>query len=417
MRSYLRSASVIGAFALSTVAIAPALAAAPVAQSDANAITLSVAGNENGSGTATATNDGSTETKSGQETPPVSVLGGQNLLRLGALAQEATAATDGSSAACAGVAGNGGSVANIGASRCLVPGDQVAATLGNLDLTGLVVADPTSALAPLNQVTGPILGQLSPLINQVVAQLRAQFGDLGLVAGLGAVEGRCTAQLGSAEGDAFLADAQLRVVLPKQANRPDLVLLDLPVHPAPNTHLTTNLSDVLDMIAEALTNDLNASFDGAGAPLNALIDAFQANIVKAVRDQVESNLAPLEQNLLDITLNRQIRPTKDSIKVRALDLTVLPVLQDQLDASLANLHVGNADCGPSGRVAAVAAPPAPKAPAAPAAIPTGVSAGYETAPAQYGAPVEDSTNMIVLGAFALLVTTGAGFVTYRRLRG
>jgi hypothetical protein len=415
VRSYLRSASVVGAFALSTLAVTPALAAAPVSQAGANAIMLSVAGNENGSGNATATNDGSTETKTGQETPPLSVLGGQQLLNLGVLAQEATAATDGSSAACAGVAGDGGSVANIGDSRCLVPGDQVTGTLGALDLNDLVVADPASALAPLNQVTGPILAELAPIIDEVVAQLRTQFGDLGLVAGLGAVEGSCTAELGSATGDAVLTDAQIRVVLPEQANRPDLVLLDLPVHPEPNTHLTTNLSDVLDMIAEALTDDLNESFDGAGAPLNALIDAFQENIVTAIREQVESNLAPLEQNLLDIVLNRQLRPTDDSIKVRSLDLTVLSVLEDQLDAALVNLQIGNAACGPSGRIAAAAAP---EAPVAPAAIPTGVSAGLETVPATY-APASDgdATNLIVLGAFALLVSTGAGFVTYRRLRG
>lgn len=412
MRSYLRSASVVGAFALSTVAIAPALAAAPVAQSGANAITVSVAGNANGSGNATATNDGSTETKSGQETPPVSVLGGQQVLNLGALAQEATAATDGTSAACAGVAGNGGSVANIGDSSCLNPGDQVNATLGSLDLTGLVVADPDSALAPLNQVTGPILDQLADPIDEALDQVRAQFGDLGLVAGFGAVEGRCSARLGSANGDATLADAQIRLVLPDQAPQQSLVLLDLPVHPKPNTHLTTNLSDVLDMIAEALTTNLNNSINGAGAPLNALVDAFQANIVTAIRENVESNLAPLEQNLLDIVLNRQIRPTDDSIKVRALDLSLLPVVEEQLGSPLVNLQIGNAACGPSGRIAAVAAPQAP------AAIPTGVSAGYESVPAAYATDQgDDSTNVIVLGAFALLVASGAGFVTMRRLRG
>jgi hypothetical protein len=414
VRSYLRSASVVGAFALSTVAIAPALAAAPVAQSGANAITVSVAGNANGSGDATATNDGSTETKSGQETPPVSVLGGQQVLNLGALAQEATAATDGTSAACAGVAGNGGSVANIADSSCLNPGDQVNATLGALDLTNLVVADPDSALAPLNEVTGPILDQLAGPIDEALDQVRAQFGDLGLVAGFGAVEGRCSARLGSANGDATLADAQIRLVLPDQAPQQSLVLLDLPVHPKPNTHLTTNLSDVLDLIAEALTTNLNNSINGAGAPLNALVDAFQANIVTAIRENVESNLAPLEQNLLDITLNRQIRPTDDSIKVRALDLTVLPVLEDQLDAALVNLQIGNAACGPSGRIAAVAAARAPE----PAAIPTGVSAGYESVPpASATDQGDDSPNVIVLGAFALLVASAAGFVTMRRLRG
>jgi hypothetical protein len=275
------------------------------------------------------------------------------------------------------------------------------------------VADPASALAPLNQVTEPILTQLAGPISDAVAQVRAQFGDLGLVAGFGAVEGRCTAQLGSADGDAILADAQVSVVLPEQAPQRSVVLLDLPLHPKPNTHLTTNLSDVLDMIAAALTTNLNSSIDGAGAPLNALVDAFQENIVTAVRNDVEANLAPLEQNLLDVTLNRQIRTGDDAIKVRALDLSVLPVAQQQLGSPLVNLQIGNAACGPSGRIAAVAAPAAP---AAPAAIPTGVSAGYESVPTQYADQGDSSTNTVVLGAFALLVATGAGLVAFRRPR-
>lgn len=417
MRSHLRLASVVGAFALSTVAITPALAAAPVSQAGANAVTLSVAGSANGTGDATATNDGTTETKTGQETPPLSVLGGQDLLKAGVLAQEATAGSDGTSAACAGFAGDGGSVLNIGESRCLSPGDQVSATLGDLDLSKLIVADPKTALAPLNQVTGPILEQLSPIVTQVVTQLRTQFGDLGLVAGIGAIEGRCNAETGSASGDAFLANTGIRLVLPAQAPKQSLVLLNLPVHPKPNTHLTTNLSDVLDMISEALKTNLNTSLDGAGVPLNALIDAFQANIVTAIRANLEKNLAPLEQNLLDITLNKQDRPTSDSIKVRALDLAVLPVVKDQFGGSpLMNLQVGNVACGPNGQRAAVAAPAAPVV-KAPSGIPTGVSAGYATAPGPHAGQGDDSTNAIVLGAFALLMAGAAGFLTFRRLHG
>jgi hypothetical protein len=159
VRSHLRLASVVGAFALSTVAITPAMAAAPVSQSGANAVTVSIAGNAQGTGDVTATNDGSSEKKTGDATPPLSVLGGQSLLNAGVLAQEATARKDSTSAACAGLAGNGGSVVAIGSSRCLNPGTPVNATLGSLDLSKLVVADPASALAPLNQVTDAVLAQ------------------------------------------------------------------------------------------------------------------------------------------------------------------------------------------------------------------------------------------------------------------
>ena len=74
--------------------------------------------------------------------------------------------------------------------------------------------------------------------------------------------------------------------------------------------------------------------------------------------QVEAQLAPLEENLLDITLNQQVHPTPDSIRVRALDVQVLPAAKAQLDGnSLVNLQIGNVACAPVARVA-VAAPAA-----------------------------------------------------------
>jgi hypothetical protein len=414
MGSHVRFASVIGAATLAMMAMAPAMAAAPVSQSGANAANLSVAGNANGSGNVTATNDGSSEKKTGDAAPPISVLKGQSLFNGGVLAQEATARADGTSAACAGLAGNGGSVAQIGDSSCLNPGDPLNATLGSLDLSKLIVADPKSALAPLNQVTDAVLSQISGPINTAVAGVQAQLGNPGLVAGFGAVEGRCTAAPGAADGDATLANAKVILQLPKGAPQSSLTLLNLPVHPKPNTHLTTNLSDVATMILKAVSTDTATSLNGVIDPVaKVVIDQIGSQIVKAIHDNVEKNLAPLEQNLLDITLNRQIRPTNDSIKVRALEMSVLPAAQAQLGAPLVDLQVGNAACGPSGRIAAVAAPAAP-----PAALPTGVSAGYATMPAQYAEQGHDnSANMIVLGAFAVLVASGAGFATYRRLRG
>lgn len=413
MRSHLRLASVVGAATMSVVAVAPAMAAAPVSQAGANAVNVAVAGNSQGTGDVTAVNDGSTETRSGSSAPPLSGLGGQRVLDSGVLSQQATAGPDSTSAACAGLAGSGGSVAQVGDSSCLTPGTPVNATLGSLDLGRLVVADPASALQPVNGVTGPILDQLAGPIGEALDQVRAQFGDLGLVAGFGAVEGRCTAGLGSADGHATLADAQIRLVLPDQAPSRSITLLDLPAHPEPNTHLTTNLSDVLDLVLEAVSTDLNESLDAAGTPLNLLIDAIQENIVTAIHDNVETNLAPLEQNLLDVTLNRQTRPTNDSIKVQALDLRLLPVVEEQLGSPLVNLQIGNAACGPSGRIEAAAAPAAPQALPA---IPRSVSAGYGSMPPEYAEEGHGGAT-IALGALALLVAGSAGFVTMRRLRG
>jgi len=383
------------------------MAAAPVAQSGANAVTVAVAGNQSGSGDTTATNDGTTETKTGDATPPASVLQG-GPVNAGALAQEATARSNGESAACAGVAGNGGSVAQLGDSSCLNPGEAVNASLGSLDLSGLVVADPASAFAPINAITQPVIDAAAPLITQVIDATGGQLDDLGLRAGFGLVEGRCTAAPGTADGSATLTDAAITLSMPGKT----LTLLDLPLHPRPNTHYATNLSDVLHLIADGVETDLNSSFDVQAAPVKALLVPFREQIIANVRSQVEDHLAPLEQNLLDITLNRQIR-TDGAIKVRALDLEVLPVLQDQLDASLASLQIGNAACGPSGRIATSAAAAPPPA----SGLPKAVSAGYASMPAEYSSPKDSSTSTIVLGAFALLVSLAAALATFRRLDG
>ncbi len=413
MRSHLRLASVMGAFALSTVAITPAMAAATVSQAGANAINVAVAGTGQGSGDVTATNNGSKETRTGDPTPPASLLQG-GPVNAGVLAQEATARSNGESAACAGVAGNGGSVAQLGDSSCLNAGEAVNTTLGTLDLSKLVVFDPTSALAPANALTQPLIDQISGLLAQVRDGAGGQFDELGLNAAFGVVEGRCTADRGGAAGSATLTDAGITVSLPGRK----VTLLSLPLHPQPNTHLTTDLSDVLDLIVDGVEADLNDSFDGQAAPLKAALAPIREQIIANVRAQLEDNLAPLEANVLDVTLNQQVR-TDGAIKVRALDLKVLPALQDQLDASLVELQIGNAACGPSGRVI-TPAPAAAPAPAKAAGLPKAVSAGYGSMPAEYtsdtSTPTSTPTSTIVLGAFAVLVSLGAGAVTLRRLQ-
>ena len=65
MRPTVRFVSVIGAATMSVIAVAPAMAAAPVSQAGANAVTLTVAGNGQGTGDVIAKNDGSKETKTG----------------------------------------------------------------------------------------------------------------------------------------------------------------------------------------------------------------------------------------------------------------------------------------------------------------------------------------------------------------
>ncbi len=269
-----------------------------------------------------------------------------------------------------------------------------------------MVADPDSALAPLNQLGDPLVAQLAPVINEVVAGARENFGDMGLVAGFGAVEGRCVARPGSADGFATLTDASISV----EGGGHKVTLLDLPVNPPPNTHVTTDLSVLIGTILDAVRTDLDSSFDGQAAPLKEAIDPVQEQIVDAVVTELEKNLGPLEENVVDIVLNRQVRATPDSIKVRALDLSLLPAAREELGSALVELQVGNAACGPAGRAALVSAPAA-----APKGLPKGVSAGLATASSPTEQKQEIPTHLL-LGALALVAATGAGFGTLARVR-
>ncbi len=251
-RHVVRAAAALGASTLVLVTTGPAIAATTVAQSSASALTVAVAGNSQGSGTVTATHDGDTESVQGETSPPVDVLDNQGLLNVGVLAQEATAGVSGgggTSAACAGVAGQGGSVAQIGDSRCLVPGQPIGLSIANLDLSRLVVFDEDSALAPLNAATDPaITAVLAPLSSELSANVAENLGDGGIFGGaLGAVEARCTSAAGAgAAGSATIMDGTIRAEFGGES----VDLLNFPVHPAPNTRLTTDLGEVVDLFLE-----------------------------------------------------------------------------------------------------------------------------------------------------------------------
>ena len=419
MRPHLRLAAIVGAAALSTVAVAPAVAAAPLAQSGANAITVSVGGNEQGSGNVTAKNDGSGEQKTGDTAPPISVLKGQDLVKAGVLAQEASATvTDGAgrSAACAGITGNGGAVAQVGDSSCLNPGQPLGLAFGNLDLSDTLVVDPESALGPLaegNAALQDALAQITAPLAKAIAD--TPLGPSGLVGTLGVIEGSCVSENGSATGDANIIDTRLMLNVAGQ----EVVLAKLPANPPPNTEVPVNLDEATAVILGAVRTQLESMLAAPGAesgPLADLVvlpDTVQEQVVEALVDATRDQLlAPLGENVVRLILNKQTRSGPDQIRVTALDLALLPALEEQLDAPLASLQIGNVVCGPSGEATA-AAPAAP----APTALPTAVSAGVEHAP-QSVTPTQqdDHRNAIVLGAFAVLVATGAGFVFYRRLR-
>lgn len=359
MRNVRRLGALATVTALGLMSMAPALAATTIAQASANALTIAVAGNGQGSGTVTATHDGKQESVRGETAPPVQVLGNQQLVNSGVLAQEATASADGdgagASAACAGIAGQGGSVAQIGDSSCLRPGQPIGLTLANLDLSDLVVFGQDTRLAPLNQATDPLIKQaVGPLTQQLSRAVTAQAGDGGIFGGtLGAVESRCTSTAGGgAGGTTTIVDGRIGATFGGQT----VGLLDFPVHPAPNTKLVTDLDKVVDLFLEAVRHDLNNTLDSQAAGLEAAIDPIQDNIVDAVIDEIAPQLAPLEENVLSATLNAQTRPATDSIKVTAIQLEVLPAARPALGAPVVQADLANVSCGPNGRVTRTSQP-------------------------------------------------------------
>lgn len=409
MRVPVRFAAAVGVAAFGVVVATPVVAAAPVAQSGANALTVSVAGEENGTGNVTATHDGSAETKTGDTAPPVSVLTGQQLFRGGALAQEATATVRdglGRSRACAGLTGNGGAEVQIGSSQCLRPGRSLGLTLGNLDLSDTLVIDPASALGPLAEANPPlqaVLGGVTKPLADAVAQ--TPLGTTGLTGTLDAVAGSCTAGPGTASGDAHLTDARITLTVAEQ----QVVLAELPTRPEPNTRVPVNLDAATQAIVDAVRRQLEGPFEGALAPLAALPQELQDQVVEALVDATRAQLlAPLGDNVLDLVLNKQTRTGPDQIRVSAVDLSVLPAARDELDAPLARVQIGNVVCGPNGGVAVAAPAAAPSS-----SLPTGVSGGLESAPASAR---PGPTGTVTLAAFALMVGAGTTLTVLRRLR-
>ncbi|HET7684364.1 MAG TPA: hypothetical protein VFK34_11925 [Marmoricola sp.] len=431
-RRGLRLGAALGAAALSSLAIAPAFAATTVSQATASAINLSIGGQSAYSGKTTATNDGTEETKTGVAQPPISVLGNQGLLNVGVLTQESTAQVSGNagvSAACAGVAGNGGStspLANVGDSSCITPGEPVGISIANLDLSGVVVIDPASALGPLAEAN-PVLEQILSAITQPLSEAIGEtpLGDLALGGSFGAVEAICQARPGTASGDANIVDTNggddstpITLTLPGQE---PVVLANLDAHPAPNTHIPVNLDDATEAILGAVQTELETALAEAGttgplAPLAALPEALQTQVIEALVDATRDQLLqPLQDNILDITLNKQVPfPATDRIDVTALDLQLLPAAKQFAGDSLVSLQLAEVTCGPNSTLAPAANPsPSPE----PAPQP-GPDKGTPTLPTSVdsGAGGNSNTGVILGATGALLLVAGAtGLLGYRRL--
>lgn len=376
-------AALTSATALLLLSASPALAAGePVATADATALTLTLAGQGADSGTVLATHDGTAAKVTGRTNPPVSVLNNQALANLGVLAQSATASLDSSkrglSKACAGVAGDGGQIVEVGDTSCLKPGNAVALSVGNLNLTGAVLVNPDSALAPL--------GALQPVIDQLVGPLTKAITDglaplrSGLVeVNLSAISSWCVADPGRTPvGNSTLADASINLAAAGRS----FPLVKLPVNPAANTDLLVNLDGVVAAVLDGVEVQINETLDGALKPLSAVLDPVRDTLVKRLLAQIAPQLAPLSDNVLKVKLNQQVTGA-GTIGVTALSLDVLPAAQKFVGSALVGARIGQVHCGPNGR--ATVTPPT-----------TGPSTGPSTDPTT-PASVTDPDKPVVKG--------------------
>lgn len=414
-RLFVRTGSVAAAASLALLAAGPAFAADPVAQSSATALQIGIAGQGADTGTFSATNDGSKETTSGTNTPALPALGGQTLTNLGTLAQDAKTTIsggNGNSAACAGVAGEGATLVQAGdGTSCLTGGQTITLDAAHIDLTNLRILDNEALEQLAPGVTSQILGPVSDALKQVLGAL----GDPTIGVDLGAVQASCTASPTSARGSANVADASVYIQAPAPVGRIDLV--SLPVDPAPNTHVVTDLSAVVEAVQKALDEELSTAIGGQSGPLGPILGPLGLTLDQII-DQVQTNvtdvlgpqLAPLEQNVLDIELNHQEHPSANAIDVTALDLSLLPAAKQFVDSDLLSLVIGNVTCGPNTRVGT----PAPSTPATPAVDTPGDDAGSSapgavpTAVESGAGSLEDGPSPLALAGLGGLVVAGLG---------
>jgi len=430
-RRVLRFGAIIGVATVSALAVGPAFAAATVSQATAQSVTLDIAGNSAISQKITATNDGTAEDRTDTSTVPklADLLTGNNVLGAGVAPQDAHANADGTSYACAGIAGPASDgVVTVGKKQCTIDGSVLTLNLGDIDLDLVHILGSEGALTgPLNDALSPVTLPVGTQLDDVVSQLSDGLADtpLGQVAlngSLSVIEAACTANPSGAVGDAQILDTAGDRKLPISVTIPDgsggtktldLVNLDVNLEPKPGgTDVLVNLDAVSQELIDAIEVELDTAVGGA---LSQVSDALKP-VLQAVQDQIveqlvdalrEPLLQQLSDNVLKLVVNdRTYGDNGSSVDVTALRAEVLPAAKQFAGASLVDGRVGHVTCGPN-RVATpeVQSPTTPDLPDVPTVVDSGL-AGHQ-----------DHTARNVLGATAalLLLAGAAGLMSYRRM--
>ncbi len=430
-RRVMRISAVVGAAALSTLAVAPAFAATeePVSQASAQSISLNLATFGLINQKVTAVNDGSKENKSDTSTIPdlAALLPDTTIVHAGIAPQDAGAKADGTSYACAGITGPGGGIVSIGNQGCDLDGRQLTLDLANLSIGEIFLSDKSIFGAALKSI--PFIGGLpdqgTAMINQLITAISkalggTPLGDFKITAGLNAISAKCTANPTKAEGSAKFADAKISITLPQVG---EVVLVNFPANPAPNSKLVTNPAALTKAIFDALVVQVKTMLTGVlgpiVGPLTQATDAIQ-KVIEQIVGALQVVLKPIEDYLLSITVNKQETASNGrKITVTALDTQVLPAAKQFLKASLLGLEIGKVSCGenhgpyPEPPTVEPPKPPTnggnPPTSVSPPKVPTVVAAGE--------AGEQSNTARNALIAMGALLTLGgaAGAMGYRRL--
>ena len=432
-RKSVRVTAAAMALGVGGLAATPAFAADEVGHGQASAIRVQVAGMDAGdSGTFAASNDGKTETTTGNNKPALEIPTGGTVTQ-GTLNQDAWSRVIGdsvSSSACAGISGKGATLVAVGPSNCLSASNPPTVTLNGGQLkfstiTNPLTNNPIFAQLPadvqtqLNGLLGGLLGnptttQFSTAVEGAIGTLVAALGNPSLSLNAGVIQAACTATDGATNGDAQFVDAGFNLDFGTQAAALGLAPINiaLPSDPAPNTPLSVGVGDLTKQVTAAVTAQLVRSAAGAG-PLAVLLTPgastlnTQGNaVVTQIVNQLTPQLAPLEDNLLKGTLNKQTSTGDSQIHVTALDLQVLPAAAQVSGSSLAALQLGDVDC--LGGPATAAGTSTSTTTGSSSAVPTNIDSGL--AGDQGGLPTG------VLAAVGALFLVAAGGVGVRRVK-
>lgn len=442
----------MGAVTVASLAIAPAFAAATtVSQATAQSLKIDIAGNNAVSQIVTASNDGTTETQNnpgtGEKNPSTipllaDLIKGNNAVQAGVAPQEAHANADGTSYACAGVAGAAsGGVVTVGDNKCTIDGAELTLNLGHLDLDLThLLGDKGAITKPVGDALAPLTSQILPPLDDAVKQVSealagTPLGQIGLSGKVSAIASACTANPDAAYGDAQILDTAGRHTMPISISLPDgkngttysLVTLDVNVEPKPGgTDLLVELDKVtqaalVDAVSEELKTVLNGQLKALGDGLQPVLQQVQDQIIAALVKNLQPALQQISDNLLKVTINnRTYGDNGRSVDVSALNVQVLPAAKQFANAALVEGTIGHVNCGPNSAPETKVSSgscvrPSPECPDVKGPklpdVPTVVDSGM--------AGNGDHTARNVLGATAALLLLGgtAGLVGYRRMLG